>query len=66
MLLILAFLSVDSGLGMPPTSVGRFLSGRNHSTVIHDVERIRSGVANDDRLRQSVNSIKTAVAGASG
>ena len=50
-------------LGMPPTAVGRFLSGRNHSTVLHGVERIRAAVAGDERLRQSVNSIKSALLG---
>ena len=48
-------------MGMPPTTVGRTLSGRNHSTVIHGVERIRAGVAGDERLRQSVNSIRGAL-----
>ena len=48
-------------MGMPPTTVGRTLSGRNHSTVIHGVERIRAGIAGDERLRQSVNSIKGAL-----
>ncbi|MCY3692690.1 MAG: chromosomal replication initiator protein DnaA [Chloroflexota bacterium] len=48
-------------LGMPPTTIGRALSGRNHSTVIHGVERIRNGVAGDERLRQSVNNIKAAL-----
>ena len=52
-------------LGMPPTAVGRFLSGRNHSTVLHGVEKIRAGVASDERLRQSVNSIKSALVGES-
>ena len=50
-------------LGMPPTSVGRFLSGRNHSTVIHGVERIRAAIDSDERLRQSVNDIRTALLG---
>ena len=48
-------------LGMPPTAVGRFLSGRNHSTVIHGVERIRTAMANDERLRQAVNGVTTAL-----
>ena len=48
-------------LGMPPTSVGRFLSGRNHSTVIHGVERVRTGMDTDDRLRQSVSGIKASL-----
>ena len=48
-------------MGMPPTTIGRALSGRNHSTVIHGVERIRAAITGDDRLRQSVNSIKAAL-----
>ena len=48
-------------LGMPPTSVGRFLSGRNHSTVIHGVERVRAAMDTDDRMRQSVSSIKASL-----
>ena len=51
-------------LSMPPTSTGRFLSGRNHSTVIHGVERVRSAMDTDDRLRQSVNSIRAEILGA--
>lgn len=52
-------------LGMAPTNTGRFLSGRNHSTVIHGAEKIRAGIAVDERLRQSVNGIKAALLGES-
>ena len=48
-------------MGMPPTGIGRALSGRNHSTVIHGVEKIRAAVATDERLRRSVNGIKAAL-----
>ena len=58
---VMYLLSVE--LGMPPTSIGRFLSGRNHSTVIHGVEKIRSAVAGDERVRQSINSIRAALLG---
>ncbi len=51
-------------LGMPPTSVGRFLSGRNHSTVIHGVARVRDAIAADERLRRSVDRIKGEILGA--
>ena len=51
--------------GITPTNAGRFLAGRNHSTVIHGVERIRTGISGDDRLRQSVNSIMDALLGES-
>ena len=48
-------------LGMTPTNAGRFLAGRNHSTVIHGARKIRAALITDDRLRQSVNSIKAAL-----
>ena len=44
-------------MGLTPSNVGRLLAGRNHSTVIHGVERIRGLIANDERLRQSVNGV---------
>ena len=48
-------------LGLTPTGVGRFLSGRNHSTVIHGAGKIRAAIADDERLRRLVNSIKAAL-----
>ena len=48
-------------LGMAPTEVGRFLAGRNHSTVIHGVSRIRQAIETDDRLRRAVLTITDAL-----
>ena len=48
-------------LGMTPTNAGRFLADRNHSTVIHGAQKIRAALITDDRLRQSVSSIKAAL-----
>ena len=44
-------------LGMPPTGAGRFLAGRNHSTVIHGVARVRQIMQNDSRLRHAILAI---------
>ncbi len=46
-----------SELNMTPTGAGRFLAGRNHSTVIHGVARVRQAIATDDRLRHAVLAI---------
>ena len=46
-----------SELGMTPTEAGRFLAGRNHSTVIHGVARVRQAMKNDARLKRSVLDI---------
>ena len=48
-------------LGITPTNAGRFLNGRNHSTVIHGSGRIRGAIASDDRIGRAVNSIKDAL-----
>jgi chromosomal replication initiator protein len=44
-------------LGMTPTGAGRFLAGRNHSTVIHGVGRIRQAMQSDSRIRHAVVAI---------
>lgn len=44
-------------LGMTPTGAGRFLAGRNHSTVIHGVSRIRQALDSDGRLRHAILTI---------
>ena len=48
-------------LGITPTDAGRFLAGRNHSTVIHGSNKIRAAIATDDRIGRSVSSIKDAL-----
>ena len=50
-------------LGMTATDTGRALGGRNHSTVIHGVGKIRDGVASDERLRHSVDAIREVLYG---
>ena len=44
-------------LGMTPTGAGRFLAGRNHSTVIHGVSRVRRALDSDGRLRHAILAI---------
>ena len=46
-----------SELGMAPTGAGRFLAGRNHSTVIHGVGKVRQAMETDGRLRHAVLAI---------
>ena len=46
-----------SELGMTPTGAGRFLAGRNHSTVIHGVAKVRQAMETDNRLRHAVLAI---------
>lgn len=51
-----------SELGMTPTGAGRFLAGRNHSTVIHGVARVRQAMETDARLRHAVLAITDSLA----
>ena len=44
-------------LDMTPTGAGRFLAGRNHSTVIHGVGRIRQAMQSDSRIKHAVVAI---------
>jgi len=44
-------------LNMSPTNAGRFLAGRNHSTVIHGVGKIQQAMENDGKVRRSVLTI---------
>ena len=46
-----------SELAMTPTGAGRFLAGRNHSTVIHGVARVRQAMETDARLRHAILTI---------
>lgn len=48
-------------LNLTPTDAGRFLAGRSHSTVIHGADKIGKAIADDERLRHSVNAIRTAL-----
>ncbi|MCE2502055.1 MAG: chromosomal replication initiator protein DnaA [Dehalococcoidia bacterium] len=57
----IAMYLMSEEMGMTPTDTGRALGGRNHSTVIHGVGKIRDAIATDDRLRHAVNTIKTAL-----
>jgi chromosomal replication initiator protein len=49
---------LTTDLGMTPTNAGRFLGGRNHSTVIHGAGKIRNAIANNERVGIAVVSIK--------
>ena len=38
--------------------IGRFLGGRDHTTIIHGFEKISSDVNTDARLRQEIMTIR--------
>ena len=51
-------------LGGTPTEAGRFLAGRNHSTVIHGAGKIRDALAEgEERITRAVGAVKEALYG---
>ena len=51
-------------LGGTPTEAGRFLAGRNHSTVIHGAGKIRDALADgEERITRAVGAVKEALYG---
>lgn len=58
---VVMYLLTDE-LGGAPTDAGRFLAGRNHSTIIHGAGKIRDALAGgDDRITQAVGAVKDAL-----
>ncbi len=56
---LMYFLRKD--LGLPLESVGELLGGRDHSTVIHGVEKIEDRVASDISFRDEILRIKSLI-----
>lgn len=48
-------------LGLPLQEVGRLAGGRDHTTVIHAVEKISTRLSTDQSLRRDVLGIKTSL-----
>ena len=48
-------------LEMPLTEIGRELGGRDHSTVLHGVEKVKVDVEADAQLRKDISSIREAL-----
>ena len=58
---VVMYLLTDE-LGGTPTDAGRFLAGRNHSTIIHGAGKIRDALAGgDDRIMRAVSAVKEAL-----
>ncbi len=46
-------------LNLPYTQIGRIFGGKDHSTVIHSVEKINQLFKTDNQIRQAIISIKS-------
>ena len=46
---------------MSVAEIGQAFAGRDHTTVLHAVKRVRDLLAHDDEFRRSVDSIRAAL-----
>ena len=45
------------------SEIGKQLSGRDHTTIMHSVEKIKAMIETDDSINQSIDSIKDKLLG---
>ena len=50
-------------LDLPLTKIGDFFGGRDHSTVIHSVNKVEEEMAEDDVLRERLESLRAELGG---
>jgi chromosomal replication initiator protein len=48
---------------LPLKEIGRQFGGRDHSTIIHDYDKIKVSIVKDDKLRNEVIHIKKLITG---
>lgn len=53
-----AMFLMDSELNLPLVEIGRWFSGRDHTTVIHAKKKINSELLNNDLLQRDISALK--------
>lgn len=46
---------------LPLDSIGQFLGGRDHSTVIHGIKKVADEVTSDKNFKQTLDTIKNKI-----
>lgn len=54
--LAMYFLKIEAG--MPYVRIGEFFGGRDHTSVMHAVEKVTNGLADDARLRGALTEVR--------
>src|SRR5690606_29768686 len=49
-------------LGLSLVEIGRLFGGRDHSTVIHSIEKVKQELASDEEFRARVEAIRAELA----
>jgi chromosomal replication initiator protein len=50
-------------LDLPLTAIGDFFGGRDHSTVIHSINKVEEEMAGDDAFRNRVDALRAELGG---
>jgi chromosomal replication initiator protein len=50
-------------LDLPLVEIGRMFGGRDHSTVIHSIQKVEEDLAKDDRFHARVQALRAGLTG---
>lgn len=59
----IAMFLLKEELDLPYTEIGRYFSGRDHTSIMHAVRKIEGLLPNDEELRTQIQAIKTSLSG---
>ena len=43
---------------VPLTNIGKYLGGRDHTTILHGIDKVKDSLSNDETLRSTVDILK--------
>ncbi len=61
----IAMFLLKEELSLSLVEIGKWFSGRDHTSVLHAVNKIKKSVSSDDRIRQDVSALRTTLAASS-
>lgn len=61
----IAMFILKSELSLPLTEIGKWFSGRDHTTVLHAVNKIESEIIENTSMQQDISAIRTTLAAGS-
>lgn len=61
----IAMFILKSELSLPLTEIGKWFSGRDHTTVLHAVNKIESEIIKNTSIQQDISAIRTTLAAGS-
>ena len=43
---------------IPLSNIGKYLGGRDHTTILHGIEKVKETIGSDETLRSTVDILK--------